>query len=266
MCFRALLFIIVICFSANLQSIELRRVILATNNNPDYIEFWPVVAPLWREMGLIPTLAFIGEDDVYLDESLGEVIRFHPIKGVPESLQAQTVRLLLPTLFPEDGCIISDIDMLPILKSYFFDGALKCPEEAFLVYRDKAYPPHELKFPMCYFAANGSVFRSVFQVFEKSEIEEKIKEWNDLHFYWNTDEIMLFDSLIKWEKQGGRIVRLGGGVGPRLDRGHWDVAHSILKIEYFIDCHAPRPYSINKESIDLVVTAILDFWRREKSI
>src|SRR5579872_2110798 len=110
--FRIMLFCVIL--SSSLGSLELKRVILSTDKNPFYSEFWPIVAPIWAKMGFIPTLALIAEDDASIDTSLGDVIRFQPLPDVPLSLQAQAIRLILPVLFPEDGCILSDIDMIPI--------------------------------------------------------------------------------------------------------------------------------------------------------
>lgn len=247
---------------SNLQGIELKRVILATNNNPTYIQFWPIVAPLWKQMGLTPTLALIADDDCEIDCSLGDVIRFKPIPGVPESLQAQTVRVLLPALFPEDGCLISDIDMLPISRSYFFEGAEPCPEDSFLIYRDKAYPAYEPKYPMCYFGGKGQLFQEIFGVQSADEINTLIINWNTFGYGWCTDEVMLYRYVTTWEQAEGkgRVFRLGHGVGPRLDRLWWDIENLVDKISRFIDCHCPRPYSANKESIDKVVEAIYRFW------
>ena len=136
---------------STLQALKLDRVILSTNDDPLYIEFWPIVAPIWTAMGLRPTLALIGDENCQIDESLGDVIRFSPILGVPESLQTQVIRLFLPCLFPDDGCLISDIDMLPISGSYFVDGAFACPDDGFVVYKDAA-GYWERRFPMCYVA------------------------------------------------------------------------------------------------------------------
>jgi hypothetical protein len=114
-----------------LHALELKRVILATDENPMYIDFWPIVAPLWKAMGFAPTLALIAHSECKVDTSLGDVIRFEPIAGIPTSLQAQVMRLFLPIFFPNEGCILSDIDMLPISASYFFEGAAHCPDDAF---------------------------------------------------------------------------------------------------------------------------------------
>lgn len=250
------IFLVLSLFVLPINALELERVILASNNDPKYIQFWSIVAPLWERMGLRPTLALIGDTEYPVDTSIGDVIRFDPLPGVPESLQAQVIRLFLPILFPEEGCIISDIDMIPISTSYFKDGAAPCPDDAFLVYRNRAYGGQQ-KYPMCYLAGKGTVFRSIFGISRYEDIPELIRYFAEAGHGWNTDEIMLYAYAKAWEKKGGRIFCLHHGVERRLDRGHWNVDFSKLDISRYIDCHCPRPYSAYKESIDQVVHAIL---------
>ena len=261
-----LLFVFTIgCNLFTLNGLVLNRVILASNNNDQYIQFWPIVAPLWEQMGFRPTLALIADENCNVDTEIGDVIRFKPIPGVSESLHAQSIRLLLPVLFPDDNCLISDIDMLPISRSYFVDGAAPCPENAFLVYRDGAYSKNEKKYPMCYFGGKGRVFTSVFGVSTKPEIRRLIRKWSKLGHGWNTDEIMLYQYVNDWEQKGGNVFRLGHGVGPRLDRLYWNEQTKDLEISRYIDCHCPRPYIINKQSIDAIVQAITKYNAMKKS-
>lgn len=253
-----------IIFSAKLLGIEINRVIVATNNNPTYIEFWPVVAPLWEQMGFRPTLALIADESCSVDTSIGDVIRFKPIPGVSEALQAQCVRLLLPILYPNDGCIISDIDMLPISRTYFVEGAKKCPDNAFLVYRDKAWPEGSKRFPMCYFTAKGAIFSSIFGISKQEEISPLIEEWSKLGFGWDTDEKVLYKYTTNWEASGNQLILLGKGVERRLDRITWDAQMKTLSIKDYIDSHCPRPYSAYRDSIDRVVKSINLFLKSEK--
>lgn len=240
-----------------LQALEVKRVILSTNNNPLYIEFWPVVAPLWKAMGFKPTLALVANSDCPIDTSIGDVIRFDPIPGIPESLQAQVIRLFLPILFPDEGCMISDIDMIPISPSYFREGSVNCPDHAFLVYRNKA-PGYAGggKYPMCYLAGKGNVFRSIFGISTYEQIPGLIKTFAAAGQGWYTDELMIYAYAKQWEKKGGKIVLLNHDVGPRLDRIRWDLDFKTLDVTKYIDCHCPRPYSQNKETIDPIVAAI----------
>ena len=246
-----------------LQAFQIDRAILSTNDNPLYIEFWPVVAPIWTAMGIRPTLALIGDEKCTVDESLGDVIRFAPIPGVTPALQTQTIRLFLPALFPDDVCLISDIDMIPISRDYFQEGALQCPDNGFLVYRDKIEDYWANKYPMCYVAAKGDIFGSIFDINTIEDINDRIIEWSSYGYGWNTDELLLYEYVNNWEQDEGLVVRLGHGLMSRLDRGSWTFQLNNLDIFSYIDCHCPRPYTFYKKSIDYIANAILQYYNSE---
>ncbi|NGX52905.1 MAG: hypothetical protein KR126chlam5_01211 [Candidatus Anoxychlamydiales bacterium] len=253
--YKILLFLNLIFFS--LYGLELERVILSTTNNPSYIEFWPIVAPIWESIGLRPTLALIADEKCPIDTSIGDVIRFAPLEGVPESLQAQVIRLLLPILFPDDGCLIADIDMIPISQSYFHEGSAPCSEDAFIVYRNMA-PGYEKggRFPMCYIAAKGKIFSDIFGINSYEEIPKLIRSLAQKGYGWSTDEITIYTYAKKWEKNGGDLICLNHRIGPRLDRIRWNIDFNNLDISKYIDCHCPRPYSTHRNLIDKVIQAI----------
>ena len=91
------------------------KVILASNENKDYLEFWPLVSEAWERIGVEPVLIYTGNDEINLN---GHIINFH-IKGIDSTFVAQNIRLLAPALFKDENCIISDIDSLPLSSKYF---------------------------------------------------------------------------------------------------------------------------------------------------
>lgn len=270
-------FVLIFCFSnyLNINSIKIDRVIVATNANADYIEFWPIVAKAWKEVvGIKPTLALIADDSVIVDETIGDVIRFKPIDNIPTSFQAQIIRHLLPIYFEDEVSIISDIDMLPMNKYYFTESVKDVPEDNFIVYRDKAYLYYERKaewirdfpdypgLPMCYCAAKGKVFKDVFDIKSTEDIESKIIEWYNTFYAqwgWSTDEFVLYNSIRFWKKRSTNYTGLGHATIGRIDRWYnLDYNFDLLKQHQYTDMHCPRPYSNYKKEID----EILDFYLR----
>lgn len=248
------LFLLLCIAPLYVYSLKLDRVILSTDANEKYIAFWPLAAKAWKKLiGVTPTLALIADKDVKIDESLGDVIRFEPLPDIPTSLQAQVIRLLLPAYFPEDVCIISDIDMIPLRKSYFVNSIFRYPSDSFIIYRDKAYTNTE-RYPMCYNAAKGKLFAEIFKINDLSEIPGKIKHWFSKDLGWHTDELILTKKLLKWETLTNRVVRLGHKTIKRIDRGFWAYDRKLLKKNYYIDAHLPRPYSKYKRKIDMLLT------------
>jgi hypothetical protein len=251
--------LIILFFISDTHCLNLQRVILSTDDNPNYIQFWPVVAQAWQEIVHIkPTLALVAPAHVKIDETIGDVIRFEPIPGIPTALQAQVIRLLLPVYFPDDGCIISDIDMIPLSKNYFVDSIKEISEDNFVVYRDKAYLGK--RFPMCYIAAKGNVFQKVFRINSIKEIPQKIIKWNELQLGWNTDELLLFLYLKRWDKYNKNCTKLGHNAmnRHRIDRFNWHYEIDLLKNGFYIDAHCPRPYQKHRYEIDFIVNCALE--------
>lgn len=93
--------------------------LVACNDNPKYLDFWPTVKKAWWDIVGIPCVM------VYVAETIPEylasdpaVIHFKPIKDVSISLQAQEVCQMYPALLKGDGGIlITDIDSIPVSKT-----------------------------------------------------------------------------------------------------------------------------------------------------
>jgi hypothetical protein len=256
-------FLLVIITTYQLYPLKLDRVILATDANPNYIEFWPIVAKAWKEIiGLQPTLALIAPSEVQIDETLGDVIRFEPIEGIPTSFYAQCIRLLLPFLFPNDGCIVSDIDLIPLNKNYFISRSIFIDDSCFILYRDNAmFEKLYKQIPMCYVAGKGKIFSEIFQVYTKEHLIEKIKEWHSMNIGWFTDQELLYKSVLTWQGYPDRCIRLGkiDKITPktRIDKFNWHYDVNLLKSDHYIDCHSKRPYSTYKNFLDEMVDHLL---------
>ena len=94
---------------------KIDTVILSSNDNPNYIQFWPIVSEAWSLMGVEPILIYTGEQKLNLK---GNVINFFS-KNIDSSFVAQNIRILYPSLLNGNTCLVSDIDNLPLSKKYF---------------------------------------------------------------------------------------------------------------------------------------------------
>ena len=242
--------------SFGMQAFKIDRVIVATNSNPLYAQFWPIVARFWKDVvGVQPTLAFIEDGPADLDETLGDVVRFKPIPGVSPGVQAQAMRLLLPTLFPEEGCILSDIDMIPLQKEYFTELVKDAPQDAFIVYRPTAYAPSYKRYPMCYVAAQGKTFKEIFNEHDRP-FHELINEWIGYRWGFCTDELVMHKLLHAWPQFEKKCIKLAHEMHPqqRIDRSDWRYDKKLLKKRWYIDSHMVRPYHQYKQEIDQLVS------------
>ena len=252
---------------------KIDRVILSTNANPAYSDFWPIVAKAWQKWGIKPTLAFICDRKIKLDETLGDVIKFEPIQEIPISIQTQTIRLLIPCLFKNDVCIISDIDVLPISKKYFINSIVDVPNDKFVIYNDTHTSCDILISPMCFNAAQGKIFQEIFKINNKEEIPKTIKYWwNELtlkklpllssifakdkikfetiSFLKSTDERMLALHLQKWPEFSRNTVNLGYHHDRIIDKNCWKYDTKLLKDEFYTWAHLPLPYKNHKKLND----------------
>lgn len=238
-------FILSLLICANtLHAFKIDRVILSSNDNPMYLQFWPLVANAWQKLiGIKPTLILIAEDNIQVDETVGEVIRLKPISGISTASYAQIIRLLAPIFFENEISIISDIDMLPLNKDYFINSVKDIPDDKFVVYRDMAYGKDSLRFPMCYNAGKGYLFKDIFKINSVNDIENKIKEWVKKGCSWETDEVMLYTHVRGWNKFKSHCIFLGhtSMVPQRIDRVAWGYDKNKLKNHYYIDAHMVRP-------------------------
>ena len=251
------------------------RVILSSNDNPNYLQFWPIIAKAWKDkIGVKPTLALIGDGNIEVDESLGDVIRFKPIPGIDSGFQARTIRLIMPCYFEDEVCILSDIDMLPINKTFLLGSISNFSDDKFIIYNDMLYKlDHEneaLFWPICYNVAKGKTFKEILGIENLDNPSELIKYWYDLNFQFklnakfhvnneylkklivSTDERMLAGYLKNWNFYSTKCIKLGNIFDKQIDRADWDYDKELLKNEYYTDAHLPLNYNAtkSKEQID----------------
>lgn len=242
------LVIILIVHAIPIQSFIIDRVILTSDANPTYLQFWPLVAKAWKQIiGIQPTLFLISDADLDIDTTIGDVIRVPRIPGISSANQAQVMRLLAPLYFEDEICLISDIDMLPLNRDYFVNSVADIPDDMFVVYRNKAYGNSE-RFPMCYNAGKGYLFKSIFNIESIAEIPTRIKAWIDWWVStggtaWDTDEVILFTHVRKWNRFKTNCVFLhhDSMMPHRIDRACWQYDEQKLKQRYYIDAHMVRP-------------------------
>lgn len=232
-----------------IEAFKLKRALVASDTNPNYITFWPLVAKAWKKLGLQPTLALIAPPEFEVNTSCGEVIRFDPIPDIPTSFQAQVIRLLAPAYFPLDEIVIADIDLIPLpgARDFLFKSVKQYMDNVFIIYCSAFYG-WEQRYPMTYVAGMGRTFKQVFRIGDVNEIPDIIRCWWELGWGWDTDELLLYRYCAAWEHFRQRCIRLPRVVDHRVDRLNWK--YNKHKIVRYIDAHLPRPYSEYRHRIN----------------
>jgi len=242
---KSLIFLTLIFFSNYSHKID--RVILAVDSNYEYSSFWPVVKNWWANLIGIKqvTLVYIGNKNLCSD--FKNIIHFKPIPDVPTSFFARCVRLLIPAVyFPDEVCLISDIDIIPLNKDFFVKTIKDLPKDTFIIYH--LYPQSEyrskIRIPMCYIAGKGNIFSEMFNIHTRAEIPQLIKSWYSKKMGFITDEVMLFNYFENWkqENKNYKIFNFPDFYQRRiLDRSlPYDI--NLIKENYYFDAHCPRPY------------------------
>ena len=240
---------------------KIQRAIMATDANPEYYQFWPVVAKRWSSWGITPTLAVVSDKKLDIDETLGDVIYHTPNPDLPTAQQAQIIRLFLAANFIDDICLISDIDMMPLKKDYFTKSVESHGITNFVVYSSDAYhygDPAYPAYPMCYLASEGENFKEIIDG-DLESFNEIVAVWLEEGHGWHTDEKVFYQKLQKWDSVSNGMVLLKRGFAhdqppdsyARIDRS-WDSTfkEDQMTAGYYVDYHMPRPYEKYKEVID----------------
>lgn len=242
---------------------KIDRAIVSTDGNPEYYQFWPVVAKRWASWGITPTLAVISDKKLDIDENLGDVVYIPPIEGVSTSHIAQISRIFMAASFGDDTCLVSDMDMMPLKREYFIDTIEGCSNDAFVVYSADAYRPGNPAypaFPMCYLCSKSTNFNQIIDA-DLNSFRDRIHEWMNYGYGWHTDEKVFYTKLASWEKENKKAVFLSRGFNisshpmtiGRIDRScNSEYNIQLLENNFYIDFHMPRPYQAYKDVIDEV--------------
>lgn len=236
---------------------KIDTVILSSNDNPNYIQFWPIVSEAWSLMGVEPILIYTGEKKLNLK---GNVINYFS-KNMDSSFVAQNIRILYPSLLDGSTCLVSDIDNLPLSKKYFVNSVLDINDDSFIIYRPDACPPNMIS--MMWNAASSSTWKEIFSIDSENNLEKYLRKWYTKKYTiegtaWYTDQIKLRKYVNKFSKKNkSRIVELDDAeMGffrfnrNRLEK-HFNMIQENPNLE-FTDFHMPRPFNEYEELIKKV--------------
>jgi hypothetical protein len=241
----------------------------SSDSNPFYLDFWPLVSRLWKEVFHVePLLVYIDENhDIPIDTRYGTVIKMKPVPNVPVYLQCLWVRYWIPSQFPTKVCIISDIDMLPVSKTYFIRQIQSIPTDKYV----HLNPLHE-NIPSCYHIALGSLYTKVLQL-EASWEESVTKLYNRKLGHdcfdgsneilrgkveWGADEAYASTLIRSYPDQS--IFVFIPRRHMRIDRTNWVYNTLSMFRDVYADAHCVRPYSNpeNKRLVDKLIREIVN--------
>lgn len=277
---------------------KIDKIIFASNDS-HFLDFWKIQSKVCKEiLNIQPVLFHITdyESDFY-DDGFGLVKKVKKIDFIRTGALAAIGRMFFTKYFPDEVCLISDIDMLIIDKDYLENSIKNVDDDSLVIYVSDAYdkkreealeyhnreyfPPNmEQLYPYHLNAAKGKIFGEILGT------DCTFKEYIDRHqglgnktLFWGVDECYFSDAVNKYEDKINVVKLTRGYESPwkcdkRLERHRFPVKlkweseisaqmeDGIYNIDdiinkKYVEINCPRPYEEYKEEIDKVVDLVI---------
>lgn len=263
------------------------KIILSSNEDPTYFEFWPIVSGAYKKM--FPEaevcLAFVTkrtENDPVVIEARkhGTVVLFKPIDDVPEGHQAKVARFILASQYEDRLCYIDDIDLFP-LKSEFITDKIDLWDSFthddscnnILMCVGAEVYGFTGTYPISQMTAVGYTFKCFINP-KKLPYDQLIRSWKDKAEFDDRENINIWPDMVgdrvDYYFSDERLLRrlLFHNPVPKLElprgytdyleatidrhtlnkeTGEWVYDREKLKSGGYVNAHCARPYSKYKE-------------------
>lgn len=230
-------------------------VLMGVNKNPLYLDFWPIVAKVWKEVfNITPVLGLISDEEFNIyEDGNGLIIKLKTIEGYNDGLLSQLVRLYLPK-YLKGNCLISDIDMIPLSKKYFINSIEEYNDDDLLIMSSHHEQTLNInQYPMCYVAGNNKVFSEIFNL--NLDWKSFIKQIPNNG--WFTDQVFLYEQIKRSNYNKCKFPYREFGVNSkRIDRINWVYDENKVKEDYYIDSHLLRPFNENETEINKLINLL----------
>lgn len=230
------------------------NVIVSSNDDPRYLQHWPMVAAGWRALGFNPVLAYVSAREDWADQSKHGTVRLvNPHPEIPDAHMAKISRMMLATILPGES-LLSDVDMMPLagMRDYLLTGRDRKPGHLAL-YGAEAYVDWASdRYPICYMLTDRQTWGKIVNPSQLS-IDGLLESWrgrkkvdfkDDPYTAPFSDESLLTWLLRRWNKPDRLMPILRGwenGIARgRLDRACWEINRGKLKRGEYIDAHLPH--------------------------
>ena len=256
------------------------KIILSSNEDPTYLEFWKPVSWAYKMMGYDVELALLTNRDdnseiVKECRKHGDVTLFKPVPHIGEFAQAKMIRYLLASQQGEKVCYIDDIDLFPLSKD-FIDGKVRArPKDHLLCVGGEVYTNNGC-YPASQMTAEGYIWK---EIINPSDLpyEKLVEKWdepptfdrrekisipldmaNDNYF---SDERLLrrlitYSGVKKFEMQRGYGGDIKDVLDNTLDRYDWRIDQNKLDNHGYLNAHCSRPYGLWTERLEPLIEYI----------
>lgn len=258
-------------------------VLTSCNLNNYYLDLYPWAFKVWNErFGLDLHLILIS--DTIPDNLLKYkkfIILFEPIPQINTTYIAQVIRILYPCLFDNLNILITDIDIFPISKKYFFNSIDSYSNNQFIAYTDRYLKSNMIA--ICYNVANSNTWKKIFNIGSVSDINSiLVSNYNEKYTGskncegWYSDQKMLFNYIMEYMKKSNgdeiqnpnQVIflndvdigykRLDGKSANKLLEIKNNKASILNSINTYSDFHIIRNYHSNLKLFEDIIQAILN--------
>lgn len=265
------------------SKMELGCCLVASDLNQTYIDFYPIVHRAWLKLLGIRTKLVLIADEIpaSLRHLSSDIFLFPPIPHIHSAFQAQCIRLLYPALLEQEAnggaVVISDIDMIPMNRSYYAGSITQFPDNSFVAYRGNILL-NAREIPICYNAATPATWSALFGGIDSvQDVRNRLSEWfSAFSAYdgkhggaeWNADQRILHDAVMAWQHQtSGRVVLLNDDATGyrRLDRAEISAIGGLtaehmasIRAGAYSDCHMMRPHARHRRINHAIATMLFE--------
>ena len=107
---------------------KINKAIVTSTENNKYLDFCSSKKS-WERLEVEPVLYIISDKtNEHSDAKYFHIPEVNPV------FVSQTLRLLAPSLYKDDICIISDMDMIPLSKDYFVNKLKNYEDDKFVIF------------------------------------------------------------------------------------------------------------------------------------
>lgn len=245
-------------------------VLTAVNDNSYYYNLYPYVSKVWKEKFNLDLICiFIGDKIPEILENYKEnIILFKPIENINPIYIAQVIRILYPALFENKNILITDMDIIPISKKYFFEHLKDINEDYFITYTDR-YIKQQM-YAICYNVANSNIWKKIFNINSINDIKEFLinnynKNYNGKKncIGWYSDQKLLYqylknyDNLIVLNDKQLNYNRLDGKGTVKLKYILDNIDIISENINNYSDFHILRNYHKYLHIIEKIIEKII---------
>jgi len=249
---------------------KLDCILTSCNTNELYLDFIPIFIKAWNKLYPDIDVKIILINDIIPTQFKAykdNIILFKPIPNISTAFISQYIRLLYPCILKqyENGIMITDMDMIPMNRTYYTKNIENIENNKFIYLRDVCLNDYK-QIAMCYNVGLSSTWANIFNINTIEDINQRLIDVYKNIIYvdghgksgWGTDQIDFYNYVMAWNKSTNHFVILNDrNTGyNRLDRNTFSLDNNtsnLIKNGFYSDYHCFRPYNKYKDINDKVV-------------